>query len=113
MSYNSNLENRTIEAIRHYREALAVVDGLERRERSAHRALTSTLLELGRAIRSEDPRSLKDSIETGLADVSRRDEAWANLSEATAGLDAARSTLAALERKLGYIPDVSKARDTD
>ncbi|AND87519.1 bll1948 [Bradyrhizobium diazoefficiens USDA 110] len=113
MSDNSNLENRTIEAIRHYRGALAVVDGLERKERSAHRALTRTLLELGRALCSEDPRSLKDSIEIGLVAVSRRDESWANLSEATAPLDSARSTLAALECQLRYIPNVSKARDSD
>lgn len=113
MSDNSNLEKRTIEAIRHYREALAVVDGLERKERSAHRALTRILLELERALRSEDPRFLKDSIEIGLTAVSRRDEAWANLSEATARLDSARSTLAALERQLGHIPAVSKARVSD
>lgn len=113
MSDNSNLEDRTIEAIRHYREALAVVDGLELKERSAHRALTRILPELGRALRSEDPRSLKDSIEIGLAAVSRRDEAWASLTEATARLDSARSTLAALERQLGYIPNVPKPRDSD
>ncbi|WP_342739920.1 hypothetical protein [Bradyrhizobium sp. B117] len=109
MSDNSNLENRTIEAIRHYREALAVVDRLERKERSAHRALTRILPELGLALRSEDPRSLKDSIEIGLAAVSRQDQAWANLTEAAARLESARLTLAALERQLGYIPRVLKA----
>ncbi|WP_271591172.1 hypothetical protein [Bradyrhizobium sp. CCBAU 65884] len=113
MSDNCDLENRTIEAIRHYRETLAVVDGLERKERSAHRALTRTMLELGRAIRGEDQRSLKDSIEIGLAAVSRQEEAWANLSEAAARLDSARLTVAALERQLGYIPKVPVvARDS-
>lgn len=109
MSDNSDLENRTIEAIRHYREALAVVDRLERKERSAHRALSKTLLELGRTIKGEVPRSLKDSFEIGLAAVSRQDEAWANLSEAAARLESARLTLATLERQLGYIPRVLKA----
>ncbi|WP_128930936.1 hypothetical protein [Bradyrhizobium zhanjiangense] len=113
MSDNSNLEDRTIEAIRHYREALAVVDVLERKERSAHRALTRILPELGRALRSQDTRCLKNSIKIGSAAVSRQNEAWANLTEATARLDSARSTLAALERQLGYLPKVSKARDSD
>ncbi|MET4232323.1 hypothetical protein ACVWXN_005998 [Bradyrhizobium sp. i1.4.4] len=113
MSDNCDLEKRTIEAIRHYREALTVVDGLERKERSAHRALIKTMLELGRAIRGEEPRSLKDSIEIGLAAVSRQDEAWANLSEAAARLDSARLTVVALERQLGYIPKVPiPARDS-
>jgi hypothetical protein len=109
MSDNCDLEKRTIEAILHYREALTVVDGLERKERSARRALTKTMLELGRAIRGEEPRSLKDRIEIGLAAVSRQEEARANLSEAATHLDSVRSTLAALERQLGYIPKVSTA----
>ncbi|MVT66046.1 hypothetical protein GPL21_13115 [Bradyrhizobium pachyrhizi] len=113
MSDNCDLENRTIEAIRHYREALTVVDGLERKERSARRALAKTMLELGRAIRGEGRRSLKNSIEIGLAAVSRQDEAWANLSEAAARLDSARLTVVALERQLGYIPRIPiAARDS-
>lgn len=113
MSDNSNLEDRTIEAIRHCREALAVVDGLERKERSAHRALTRILPELGRALRSQNTRCLKNSRKIGSAAVSRQNEVWANLTEATARLDSARSTLAALERQLGYLPNVSRARDSD
>ncbi|WGD53506.1 hypothetical protein QA641_06215 [Bradyrhizobium sp. CB1650] len=114
MSDNCDLENRTIEAIRHYREALAVVENLEREEGSAHRALTRTLLELGRAMREEDALSLKDNLfEIGSAAVSRSDEASAALSEAAARLDSARLTVAALERQLGYIPEVSvAARDS-
>ncbi|SDG43735.1 hypothetical protein SAMN05216338_1001299 [Bradyrhizobium sp. Rc2d] len=114
MSDNCGLEHRTIEAIRHYREALAEVESLEREQASAHRALTRTLLELGRAIREEDALSLKDSLlEIGSAVVSRSDEASVALSEAAARLDAARLTVAALERKLGYIPKVPiAARDS-
>ncbi|WP_108523214.1 hypothetical protein [Bradyrhizobium algeriense] len=110
MSDNADLENRTIEALRHYREALVTVENLEREEASAHRALTTTLLDLGRAILDEEAPSLKHSLfEIGSVAVSRSDEAWVALSEATARLDSARLTLAALERQLGYIPGVSIA----
>ncbi|MCA1537723.1 hypothetical protein I6F21_34990 [Bradyrhizobium sp. NBAIM03] len=112
MSDKSDLENRAIEAIWNYREAFAVVGRLERKERSAHRALTRILPELGRALRSQDTRCFKNSIKIGSAAVSRQNEAWANLTEATARLDSARSTLAALERQLGYLPKVSKPRDS-
>ena len=43
MSDNADLESKTIEALRHYREALATVENLEREEASAHQALTSML----------------------------------------------------------------------
>jgi hypothetical protein len=110
MSDDADLETRTIEALRHYREALATVENLEREEASAHRALTSMLPDLGRAILEDDAPSLKRSLfETGSIAVLRLDEAWAALSEATARLDSARLTLAALEQQLGYILGVSIA----
>ena len=43
MSVNTDLESKTIEALRHYREALATVKNLEREEASAHQALTNML----------------------------------------------------------------------
>ena len=43
MSDNANLESKTVEALRHYREALALVENLEREEIFARRALTSML----------------------------------------------------------------------
>ena len=43
MSGNTDLESKTIEALRQYREAFATVENLERAEASAHRALTSML----------------------------------------------------------------------
>lgn len=114
MSDNCDLENRTIEAIRHYREALAIVENLEREEGSAYRALTRTLLEFARVLRDEEASSLEDRLfEIGSAAVSRLDEAETALSEAIARLESARLTLAALERQLGYIPEVSiAARDS-
>jgi hypothetical protein len=108
MSDNTGLESRTVEAIRHYREALAMVENLEREDACAHRALTSTLLDLGRALKDEVAPHLKNNLfEIGSAAVSRSDQAWADLVEATSRLESARLTLALLERQLGYIPNVS------
>jgi hypothetical protein len=110
MSRNAELENKTVEALRNYRETLATVENLEREEASAHRALTSILPDLGCALLEKGTPSLKRSLfEIGSVAVFRSDEAWAALSEATAKLDSARLTLAALEQQLGYIPGVSIA----
>lgn len=110
MSGNAELANKTIEALRRYREAFAIVETLEEKEASAHHALTSMLPDLGRALLDEDELSLKHSLfENSSVAVLRSDEASATLSEATARLDAARLTLAALEQQLGYIPGVSIA----
>lgn len=107
MNVNTDLENRVVEAIRHYREALAAVEQLEQEDACALQALRSTLLDLGSAMQDEAAPSLKNSLlEIGSAAVSRSDKAWAALSEATARLDAIRLALAALERQLGYIPEV-------
>jgi hypothetical protein len=110
MSGNADLESKTIEALRHYREALATVENLEREEASAHQALTSMLPGLGCALLEDGAPSLKHSLfEAGSIAVWRSDEAWAALSEATARLDSARLTLADLEQQLGFIPGVSIA----
>ena len=112
MSDNTGLESRTVEAIRHYREALALVEKLEREDVCAHRALTRTLLDLERALRDEAAPHLKNSLfEIGSAAVSRSDKTWADLVEATSRLESARLTLALLERQLGYIPKVSMGAD--
>jgi hypothetical protein len=66
------------------------------------------LARLGCAVLEESGPSRKRSLfEIGSVAVLRSDEAWAALSEATAKLDSARLTLAALEQQLGYIPGVS------
>ena len=106
MSDNANLESKTVEALRHYREALALVENLEREEIFARRALTSML---PCALLEGEAPLLKRLFEIGSVAVSRSDEAWAALSEATVRLDSARLTLAALELQLGYIPGVSIA----
>jgi hypothetical protein len=110
MSGNTDLESKTIEALRHYREAFATVENLEREEASARRALTSMLPDLECALLEDDPPSLKRTLlEIVSLAMLRSDEAWTELREATAKLDAARLTLAALEQQVGYIPGVSIA----
>jgi hypothetical protein len=107
MNDNADLEDKTVEALRHYRAALAAVENLEREGASAHRALTRILPDLGCALlEGEAPPRL---FEIGSVAVSRSDEAWAALSEATVRLDSARLTLAALELQPGYFPGVSIA----
>ena len=110
MSGNTDLESKTIEALRHYREALGRVENLEREEASAHQALTNMLPDLSCALLEDGTPSFKLRLfEIGSAAVLRSDEAWTALSEATAKLDTARLTLAALEQQLGYVPGVSIA----
>jgi hypothetical protein len=110
MSGISDIECKTIEALRHYREALSTVENLERKEASAHQALTNMLPDLSYALIDEGAPALKRSLfKIGSVAVLRSDEAWTALSEATAKLDTARLTLAALEQQLGYIPGVSIA----
>lgn len=110
MSVNTDLESKTIEALRHYREALGRVENLEREEASAHQALTNMLPDLSCALLEDGTPSFKRRLfEIGSVAVLRSDKSWAALSEATATLDLARLTLAALEQQLGYIPGVSIA----
>ncbi|MET4296313.1 hypothetical protein ABIB06_007067 [Bradyrhizobium sp. LB8.2] len=112
MSGNTDLESRVVAAIRQYREALKWVEDLEREDACAHRALKSTHVDLDRAMRGRVAPHLKDSLfEIGSAAVSRSDEAQNALAEATAQLESARLILAALERQLGYIPEVSMGTD--
>ena len=110
MSGNADLESKTIEALRHYREALTTVENLEQEEASAHQALTSMLPDLERALLEGGTPSFKQALfKIGSVAVLQSDEASTALREATAKLDAARLTLAALEQQLGYIPGVSMA----
>lgn len=72
----------------------------------------NTLVDLDRTMRGEVAAHLKDGLfETGAAVVARSDDAQNALVEATAQLESARLTLAALERQLGYIPEVAMGTD--
>jgi predicted nuclease of restriction endonuclease-like RecB superfamily len=97
MCADANLESKTAQALRHYREALAKVDDLEREEASAHQALIKMLLDFERAIFEDRAPSVRQKLfETGAAVVTRSDEAWYALNEATATLEVARQALTAL-----------------
>ncbi|MBK5652070.1 MAG: hypothetical protein I4N50_10525 [Rhizobium sp.] len=109
MSDQADLEKKAIEALLHYRKALATVESLEQAEASARRAMTGMLPDLERAILEDCALSVKDNLfQTGLAAVSRSNEAWDALSKATTRLEVARQALVALEQQLGYIPGASK-----
>lgn len=110
MSDDANLENTTAQALRHYREALAKVENLEREEASAHQGLIEMMPAFERAILENRAPSVRQNLfETGVAAVARSDDAWCALNEATATLEVARQALTALEQQLGYIPDLSTA----
>ena len=106
MSDQADLEKKTIEALGHYRKALATVESQEQAEASAQRALTGLLPDLECAILEGCATSVKDNLfRTGLVAISRSNEAWD-----TTTLEAARQALVALEQQLGYIPGVSNVR---
>ena len=107
LSDQADLE-KAIEALRHYRKALARVESQEQAEASSQRALAGMLSDLERAIIEDCSPSVKDNLfQTGLAAVSRSNEAWDALRKATTTLEVARQALVALEQQLGYIPGVS------
>jgi hypothetical protein len=110
LSDDANLENTTGEALRHYREALAKVENLEREEASAHQALIEVMPAFERAILENRAPSVRQNLfETSVAAVARSDDSWRALNEATATLEVARQALTALEQQLGYIPDLPTA----
>ncbi|GLR98607.1 MULTISPECIES: efflux RND transporter periplasmic adaptor subunit [Bradyrhizobium] len=112
MSDNTDLESRVAAAIRHYRAALDLAENLEREDACAQRALSSILLDLKRALRGEVAPHLNNSLfEIGSAAVARSDKTRDALVEATARLDSARLTLAALQQQLGYLPKVPRGAD--
>ena len=108
MSDDANLENTTAQALRHYREALAKVEKLEREEASAHQALIEMMPAFERAILENRAPSVRQNLfEPGVAAVARSDDSWRALNEATATLEVARQALTALEQQL--IPDLPTA----
>jgi hypothetical protein len=110
LSDDTDLEEKTVEALRQYRKALATLESLEQEDASAHRALTSMLPDFEREILEDRAPSVRQNLfETGLAAVARSDEAWYALNEVTATLEVARQALISLEQQLGYIPDVPTA----
>ncbi|WP_445222852.1 hypothetical protein ACKWRH_45795 (plasmid) [Bradyrhizobium sp. Pa8] len=108
MSDDLHLEEKAIEAVHFYREALAAAEKSETVQALAHRALMNVLPELRRAVLEDRPPSIRTKLfDAGAKAVVRLNEARQVLDEATARLEGARQALAALEVQLGYIPDVA------
>lgn len=102
-----HLEERTIEAVRRYRDALAAAANSEKAQARAHRALMSMLPDLERAVLEDRPPSIRKKLfDAGARAVTQLNEARQLFNEATVTLEGARQALAALEQQLGYIPDV-------
>ncbi len=105
MSENANLDKRAAEALLRYRAALARVEALEQDEAVAHRALVewrslvenSNLDGGGSAARS-------NLAEAGQNAISRLHDIRVAMSEATAELKSALTTLVAFDDALGYLP---------
>ena len=107
LSDDSHLEERTIKAVRRYRNALAAAANSEKAQARTHRALMSMLPDLERAVLEDRPPSTRKKLfNAGARAVTQLNEARQLFNEATATLDGARQALAALEQQLGYIPDV-------
>ncbi|KAF2991394.1 hypothetical protein OGR47_21630 (plasmid) [Methylocystis sp. MJC1] len=105
MSENADLDKRAAEALLRYRGALARVEALEQDEAVAHRALVewrslvenSNLDGGGSAARS-------NLAEAGQNAISRLHDIRVAMSEATAELKSALTTLVAFDDALGYLP---------
>ena len=107
LSDHFHLEERTIEAVRRYRDALAAAANSEKAQARAHRALMSMLPDLERAVLEDRPPSIRKKLfDAGARAVTQLNEARQLFNEATVTLEGARQALAALEQQLGYIPDV-------
>ncbi|MGZ5165424.1 MAG: hypothetical protein ACXWCQ_33410 [Burkholderiales bacterium] len=104
MSGEADLKTRAVEALHHYRAALAEVEELEKEEADAHQALSELLGHFDIAIVDSPPSAPHDLFVAGQAAISRLNRVRHALSAATAALDEAYRTLAALDQALGYIP---------
>lgn len=113
MSENVDLEKRALEALLHYREALAKVEALEKEEATAHQALVEWRGRVEKStsdVVNSDARS--NLIEAGQNAISRLHNIRFTMSEATAELKSAFTTLVAFDDALGYLP-IPKATDSN
>lgn len=105
MNENVDLEKRALEALSHYRKALAKVEALEKEEATAQQALDEwrgRIEKLTSDVVSSDARSTL--IEAGQNAISRLHNIRFAMSEATAELKSALTTLVAFDDALGYLP---------
>jgi len=105
MSENADIEKRALEALLGYREALARVEALEKEEATAHQALVEWRGRVEKStsdVVSSDARS--NLVEAGQNPISRLHNIRFAMSEATAELKSAFTTLVAFDDELGYLP---------
>jgi DNA repair ATPase RecN len=105
MSENADLEKKALEALLHYREALAKVEALEREEARAHQALVEWRGRVEKST-SDAATSIARSnlVESGQNAISRLHDIRVAMSEATADLKSAFTTLVAYDDALDYLP---------
>lgn len=105
MGDNADAERRASDALRRYREALAKVEEMEREEAAARRTLADWQGRVETAIlENQLSPGRSHLIQAGQAIIARLQEVGLAMSEATAALDVAYRTLAALDEELGYVP---------
>ncbi len=108
MSENADLERKAIEALRHYREALATAEQLEQEEAAARQELFKRIDRFDAPnVADRTSPEKPEVVAASQAAISRLSEVRTALSRATAALDAAYRALAALDEELGYIPGVT------
>jgi hypothetical protein len=105
MSENADLEDRAVEALLRYREALARVEALEQEEGKAHRALVEWRGRVENSIFNGGGSAARSNlIEAGQDAITRLHDIRFAMSEATAELKSAFTTLVAFDDALGYLP---------
>ncbi|TLG72594.1 hypothetical protein [Methylocystis sp. B8] len=113
MSENADFEKRALEALLRYREALARVEALEKEEATAHQALVEWHGRLEKSTSNPaTPIARSNLIEAGQDAISRLHNIRFAMSEATAELKSAFTTLVAFDDALGYLP-IPKATDSN
>jgi hypothetical protein len=105
MSENADLDKRAAEALLRYRAALARVEALEQDEAVAHRALVEwrSLVENSN-LDGGGSAGRSNLAEAGQNAISRLHDIRVAMSEATAELKSALTTLVAFDDALGYLP---------
>jgi paraquat-inducible protein B len=105
VSGDADLREKVIQAVYHYRDALAKVEELEKEEAHAQQTLTELLRHVEVAIVDRHASLARhDLYEAGQAAISRLSGVRRALSAATAALDETYRTLVALDQALGRIP---------
>ncbi|MGJ0532757.1 hypothetical protein [Methylocystis sp.] len=105
MGKDADLERRALEALLRYREALAKVEALENEEAMAHRALVEWRGRVEKSTCNATSSIARSNlVEAGQDALSRLHNIRFAMSEATAELKSAFTTLVAFDDTLGYLP---------